>query len=228
MRMLANKKAALMGAALLLSLAVPGTAVMAQTITATPGFAFVSTAAVVQVASVAPRKSDNRRSRKGRSDFEVIEVEGRPARVVMLSYENETPANVPLGAAQEPNILELASIASTAVAIESSTARAAINASLDKVSAVESALEIACKRLSSRVRLTEQQDQDLQLAQNSLHEAKMSLQETRVSLVELRLALEALTKSDEHAINRTRATAPQILELLTLAKPTNVPALKSN
>ena len=82
---LANKKEALIGGALLLSLAVPGTAALAQTTTATPGIAFVSTAATAQVASVATRRSDNRRSREGLTDFEVIEAEGLPAGVVMLS-----------------------------------------------------------------------------------------------------------------------------------------------
>ena len=225
---LANKKEALIGGALLLSLAVPGTAALAQTTTATPGIAFVSTAATAQVASVATRRSDNRRSREGLTDFEVIEAEGLPAGVVMLSYEDETSTNAPLSEAQGPNVLELASIASAAVAIESSAARAAINASLDQISAVEAALEISCKRLSSRVWLTEQQDEEQQLAQNSLHEAKMSLQATKASLVELGLELEALTKSDELAVNGVSATAPQILELLTPSKPTNLAALKSN
>ena len=226
---LANKREALIGGVLLLSLAVPGTATLAQTTTATPGIAFVSTAATAQVASVATRRSDNRRSREGLTDFEVIEAEGLPAGVVMLSYENETSANAPQSEAQGPNILELASIASAAVAIESSAARAAINASLDQISAVEAALEISCKRLSSRVWLTEQQDQEQQqLAQDSLHEAKMSLQATKASLVELGRELEALTKSDGLASNGVSATAPQILELLTPSKPTKLAALKSN
>jgi len=56
----------------------------------------------------------------------------------------------------------------------------------------------------------------------------MSLQETKVSLVELGLELEALTKSDELAVNGFSATAAQILELLTPSKPTNLAALKFN
>ena len=228
---LPNWKEALIGCGLLLSLLGPGTPAVAETTPgtpATPGIAFVSTAATAQVARVSPRGADNRRNREGLTDFEVIEAEGLPAGVVMLSYENETPANAPLSEAQGPNTLELASIASAAVAIESSAARAAINASLDQISAVETALEISCKRLSSRVWLTEQQDKEQQLARNSLHEAKLSLQATNASLVELRLALETLTKSDELAVNRVSATAPEILELLTPSKPTNLAALKSN
>ena len=107
MSILANKKEALIGGALLLCLVVPGTPVLAQSTTAKLGIAFVSTVATAHDASVATRRSDNRRSRAGLTDFEVIEAEGLSAGVVMLSYDNETPVNAMLSEAQGPNILEL-------------------------------------------------------------------------------------------------------------------------
>ena len=107
MSILANKKEALIGGALLLCLVVPGTPVLAQSTTAKLGIAFVSTVGTVHDASVATRRSDNRRSRAGLTDFEVFEAEGVSAGVVMLSYDNETPVNAMLSEAQGPNILEL-------------------------------------------------------------------------------------------------------------------------
>lgn len=158
MSILANKKEALIGGPLLLSLVFTGAPVLAQSTTAKLGIAFVSTAATAHDASVATRRSDNRRSRAGLTGFEVIEAEGLSAGVVMLSYDNETPADA---------------------------------------------------------MPTEQQGQEQQLAQNSLLEAKIFRPAKKTSLVELVLELEALAKSDELAMNRVSATAPQILEFLT-------------
>lgn len=210
MIILANKKEALIGGAILLSLVVPGMIALAKTTTAKLGIALVCIAATAQNAIVATRRSDNRRSRAGLTDFGVIEAEGLSAGVVMLFYDNEMTAKATLSEVQGLNILELASLASAAIAIKSSAVRSAIHASLDQISAVEAALGISCKRRSSRVWPTEQQDQEQQLAQNFLPQ------------------LEALTKSNELAMNPVSATASQIFELLTPAKPATLAVLTRN